>query len=108
MTFEGDNNVLLQQVSKELVKEYSSGLKKGKFPERLSYLNDPSFKEPLNFSDVTCPKFQIKLFKKRENDAILRVLKAIENFKSQGMVGEEAWNESCDVASQCGRAYIVR
>jgi hypothetical protein len=76
---------LLQQVSKELVKDYSNGLKKGKFGDRLSYLNDPAFKEPLSFNDFSCPKLLIKLFKKREADAIVRVLKAIESFKSKGL-----------------------
>jgi len=105
LTYEGDNNILLQQVAKELLKEYKYGKKSGKFPQRLSYLN--SMKQfCVNVpTDLNSPDFQSIAFKTRE--AVL--LKKIEESISQsGMSTYDAWNEFCDLGAKCGKAYMER
>ena len=82
LTYEGDNFVLLSQTCRQLVYDYQQGISKKKFPDRLSYLNNPiEFEENrrkflensnMNFRDE---KFQMFMFQWRENYLIKRVLR---------------------------------
>ncbi|QCD86232.1 acyl-coenzyme A oxidase 3, peroxisomal-like [Vigna unguiculata] len=111
-TFEGDNNVLMQQISKALFAEYVA-CQKQKKPFSglgLEHMNKPL---PVIPSHLTTPtirssEFQIDLFHLRERDLLRRFAEEVSEYQSRGESKESAFILSYQLAEDLGRAFSER
>ncbi|KAM0915873.1 hypothetical protein ACQ4PT_010532 [Festuca glaucescens] len=111
-TFEGDNNVLLQQVSKALYAELAATQKKKK-PFKglgLEHLNGPCPVIPVS---LTCgilrsSKFQMDLFCLRERDLLKQFTKEVSHYLAQGESREKAFMLSYQIGEDLARAFTER
>ncbi|KAJ0989396.1 hypothetical protein J5N97_007752 [Dioscorea zingiberensis] len=111
-TFEGDNNILMQQVSKALLAEYIAAQKKKK-PFKglgLEHMNYPSPVIPSNLTrDVLRSiKFQTDIFCLRERDLLNRFASEVSQLQTQGASKENAMILSYQLAEELGRAFSER
>ncbi|CAA7397442.1 unnamed protein product [Spirodela intermedia] len=111
-TFEGDNNILMQQVSKALLAEYITAQRRRK-PLKglgLEHMNDPSPVIPANLtsSDVRSIQFQTDILCLRERDLLGRLAKEISDHQARGERKEYAFILSYQVAEELGRAFSDR
>lgn len=111
-TFEGDNNVLMQQVSKALLGEYIASQKK-KTPFKglgLEHMNDPCPVIPSNLSvsAIRNIKFQTDVFCLRERDLLKRFAAEVFQYQSQGESKENAVLLSYQLAEELARAFTER
>ncbi|KAK4577704.1 hypothetical protein RGQ29_027997 [Quercus rubra] len=111
-TFEGDNNVLMQQVSKALLAVYIAAKKSNK-PFKgfgLEHMNNPCPVIPsrLTSSTLRCSKFQTDAFFLRERDLLNRFAAEVSQFQAQGESKEYAFILSYQLAEDLGRAYSER
>lgn len=111
-TFEGDNNVLMQQVSKALLAVYIAAKKSNK-PFKgfgLEHMNNPCPVIPsqLTSSTLRCSKFQTDAFLLRERDLLNRFAAEVSQFQAQGESKEYAFILSYQLAEDLGRAYSER
>ncbi|KAJ3692286.1 hypothetical protein LUZ60_012636 [Juncus effusus] len=111
-TFEGDNNVLMQQVSKALLGEYISVQKKKK-PFKglgLEHMNGPLPVIPtdLTSSILRGSKFQTDIFCLRERDLLNRFAEEVASYQVQGKSKEKALLLSYQIAEDLARAFTER
>ncbi|KAE8076002.1 hypothetical protein FH972_014679 [Carpinus fangiana] len=111
-TFEGDNNVLMQQVSKALLAEYIAAKKRNK-PFKgmgLEHMNNPCPVIPsqLTSSTLRCSKFQNDALCLRERDLLNRFAAEISQYQAQGESKEYAFILSYQLAEDLGRAFTER
>ncbi|MQL80848.1 hypothetical protein Taro_013308 [Colocasia esculenta] len=111
-TFEGDNHVLMQQVSKSLLAEYIAALKRNK-PLRafgLEHMNNPcpSIPDNLSSSAVRGSQFQMDVFYLRERDLLSRLAKEVSKYQGRGESKEYAAILSYQVAEELGKAFAER
>ncbi|XP_015953674.1 acyl-coenzyme A oxidase 3, peroxisomal [Arachis duranensis] len=111
-TFEGDNNVLMQQISKALLGEFIVCQTKKK-PFRglgLEHMNNPAPVIPsqLTSSILMSREFQLDLFHLRERDLLRRFAAEVSQYQTQGESKESAFNLSYQVAEDLGRAFSER
>ncbi|CAD5177408.1 unnamed protein product [Musa acuminata subsp. malaccensis] len=111
-TFEGDNNVLMQQVSKALLAEYIAAHKR-KSPFKglgLEHMNDPCPIIPSNLNSCTLrsSKFQLDLFCLRERDLFGRYANEVSQYQAQGETKEKAVLLSYQLAGDLARAFAER
>ncbi|CAM8878388.1 unnamed protein product [Rhodiola kirilowii] len=112
LTFEGDNNVLMQQVSKALFAEYVAAKKK-KVPFKglgLEHMNKP---QPVIPSSVTSStlrssQFQNDILCLRERDLLNRFAGEVSQHLSKGLSRESAFMTSYVLAEDLGRAFSER
>ncbi|KAL8138458.1 hypothetical protein V2J09_004459 [Rumex salicifolius] len=109
LTFEGDNNVLMQQVSKALLSEYISA-KKQKKPFKglwLEHMNGdlPLIPSQLTISNLRCSKFHTDIFYLRERDLLNHFVEEISQHQKQGRSREYALALSYQIAEDLGRAF---
>lgn len=111
-TFEGDNNVLMQQISKALFAEYVACQKKNKpfSGLGLEHMNKPLPVIPsqLTSSTVRSSEFQIDLFQLRERDLLRRFAEEVSGYQSRGESKESAFILSYQLAEDLGRAFSER
>uniref|UniRef100_A0A2K1WRX5 Acyl-coenzyme A oxidase n=1 Tax=Populus trichocarpa TaxID=3694 RepID=A0A2K1WRX5_POPTR len=111
-TFEGDNNVLMQQVSKALLSEYAAAKKKNK-PFKglgLEHMNGPVPVIPSNLTSSTLrsSQFQMNAFCLRERDLLNRFAAEVSLYQSKGESKEHAFILSYQLAEDLGRAFSDR
>ncbi|KAB2611651.1 acyl-coenzyme A oxidase 3 [Pyrus ussuriensis x Pyrus communis] len=111
-TFEGDNNVLMQQVSKALLAEYIAAQKRGK-PFKalgLEHMNKPCPVIPsqLTSSTLQCSQFQMDAFCLRERDLLNRFAMEVSQRQKQGESKEYSIILSYQLAGDLGRAFADR
>lgn len=111
-TFEGDNNVLMQQVSKALLAEYIATQKRGK-PFKalgLEHMNKPCPVIPsqLTSSTLQCSQFQMDAFCLRERDLLNRFAMEVSQRQKQGESKEYSIILSYQLAGDLGRAFADR
>ncbi|EGC29627.1 hypothetical protein DICPUDRAFT_158763 [Dictyostelium purpureum] len=94
MTYEGDNHVLLQQVSRNLLVE----LQKGRYT--LTSANHDS--------NIHSYDFQIQSLKWRESNLVQTLSSRIMAQLDQGRSLEQGWNTCLDVVTQLGKAFVDR
>lgn len=108
-TFEGDNNVLMQQVSKALLGEYlkTQKLKKPFEGLGLEHMNNPSPVIPINLTSsiIKTSEFQMDLFCLRERDLLTRFASQVSELQARGESKEHAIIQSYQLASELGRAF---
>ncbi|XP_040863443.1 acyl-coenzyme A oxidase 3, peroxisomal isoform X2 [Glycine max] len=111
-TFEGDNNVLMQQISKALFAEYVASQKKKKpfSGLGLEHMNKPLPVIPsqLTSSYIRNSEFQIDLFHLRERDLLRRFAEEVSEYQSRGESKESAFILSYQLAEELGRAFSER
>ncbi|OAY80584.1 Acyl-coenzyme A oxidase 3, peroxisomal [Ananas comosus] len=111
-TFEGDNNVLMQQVSKALLGEYVAAQKR-KIPLRglgLEHINEPcpDIPENLTSSILRSFKFQTDIFCLRERDLLKRYADEVSQYQAKGESKERATLLSYPLAEDLARAFTER
>ncbi|XP_047081191.1 acyl-coenzyme A oxidase 3, peroxisomal-like [Lolium rigidum] len=111
-TFEGDNNVLLQQVSKALYAEFVATQKK-KRPFKglgLEHLNGPCPVIPdcLTSGILRSSKFQMDLLCLRERDLLNQFTKEVSQYLAQGESREKAFMLSYQIGEELARAFTER
>ncbi|BBN04025.1 acyl-CoA oxidase [Marchantia polymorpha subsp. ruderalis] len=109
LTFEGDNNVLMQQVSKALLADYFSSLKRKKPVKSvgLDHMNAPRPIIPAKFTSdlLRNSKFQLALFQLRERDLLERLAEDVTQRVSRGVSPAEAANQSYQLGCRLGEAF---
>ncbi|XP_055807401.1 acyl-coenzyme A oxidase 3, peroxisomal-like isoform X1 [Solanum dulcamara] len=111
-TFEGDNNVLMQQVSKALFGEYVAA-KRSKKPFKglgLEHMNAsrPVISSTLTSSTMRQAQFQNDIFCLRERDLLERFAAEVSLCQAQGKSKEFAFNLNYQLAEDLGRAFSDR
>ncbi|BFG25096.1 hypothetical protein CerSpe_113690 [Prunus speciosa] len=111
-TFEGDNNVLMQQVSKALLGEYIAAQKRSK-PFKalgLEHMNKPCPVIPsqLTSSTLQSSQFQMDAFCLRERDLLNRFAMEVSERQKQGESKEYSVILSYQLAQDLGRAFSDR
>ncbi|GMN53921.1 hypothetical protein TIFTF001_023057 [Ficus carica] len=111
-TFEGDNNVLMQQVSKALLGEYIAVQKRNK-PFKglgLEHMNraSPVIPSQLTSSTLRSSQFQMDAFCLRERDLLNRFAVEVSNCQKQGQSKEHAFVLRYQLAEDLGRAFSDR
>ncbi|XP_058095758.1 acyl-coenzyme A oxidase 3, peroxisomal-like [Magnolia sinica] len=111
-TFEGDNNVLMQQVSKILLSEYIAAQKKKK-PFKglgLEHMNGPCPVIPaqLTSSDLRSSQFQTEILCLRERDLLKRFATEVSQYQAQGESKDYAVILSYQVAEDLAKAFADR
>ncbi|KAL2466601.1 Acyl-coenzyme A oxidase 3 [Abeliophyllum distichum] len=111
-TFEGDNNVLMQQVSKALLAEYVAAKKRNKpFKELgLEHMNRscPVIPAQLTSSTLRSTQFQNDIFCLRERDLLNRFAAEVSQYQEHGESKESAFVVSYQVAEDLGKAFSDR
>ncbi|EEF37282.1 acyl-CoA oxidase, putative [Ricinus communis] len=111
-TFEGDNNVLMQQVSKALFAEFIAAQKKKK-PFKglgLEHMNGPCLIIPsqLTSTILRSSQFQIGAFCLRERDLLNRFATEVSQHQAKGESKENAFMLGYQLAEDLGRAFSDR
>ncbi|KAK4286111.1 hypothetical protein QN277_002717 [Acacia crassicarpa] len=111
-TFEGDNHVLMQQVSKALLAEYIANRKKNKpfAGLGLDYMNKPQPVIPslLKSFTIRSSQSQIDMFHLRERDLLSRFAAEVSEYQALGESAESAFIQSFQLAEDLGRAFSER
>ncbi|KAK9074404.1 hypothetical protein SSX86_007002 [Deinandra increscens subsp. villosa] len=112
LTFEGDNNVLMQQISKALLAEFLAAKKRNK-PIRglgLEHLNKPAPIIPtqLTSSTLRTTQFQTDIFCLRERDLLQRFVAEVSQLQAQGESKEHIFTVTYQTAEDLGRAFSDR
>ncbi|CAM6085229.1 unnamed protein product [Calypogeia fissa] len=112
LTFEGDNNVLMQQVSKALLADYFSALKRKKPIKSigLEHMNKPPLIVParLDSSTLRNPEFQVALLQLRERVLLERLAVDVSQRIQRGTSPTEAANQSYQLGGRLGEAFAEK
>lgn len=116
VTWEGDNTVLLQQVSSSLLKEFKTQFGKGDFRGMLSYLShyvglELRDKNPIKRSrrseqHLLDVEFYEEAFEYREARLLRNLVHKLRTSKNKSPFW--AWNEALDIADSLARAHVDR
>ncbi|KAK9689791.1 hypothetical protein RND81_09G081300 [Saponaria officinalis] len=109
LTFEGDNNVLMQQVSKALFGEFMACQKlkrpfKGLWLEHMNS-SSPLIPSQLTSSDLRSSQFQTDIFCLRERDLLNRFVAEVSAHLKHGRSKEQAFVLNYQLAEDLGRAF---
>ncbi|KAJ9563680.1 hypothetical protein OSB04_008840 [Centaurea solstitialis] len=112
LTFEGDNNVLMQQISKALLAEFLAAKKRNK-PIKglgLEHLNKPApiIPSKLTSSTLRTTRFQTDIFCLRERDLLHRFVKEVSEHQALGENIEHIFATTHQLAEDLGRAFSDR
>ncbi|KAJ0053714.1 hypothetical protein Pint_02364 [Pistacia integerrima] len=111
-TFEGDNNVLMQQVSKALLAEYIAAKTRNNSFKGLGleHMNKPCPVIPsqLASSILRSSQFQMDAFCLRERDLLSRFALEVSQHQARGQSKEYAFILSYQLAEDLGRAFSDR
>ncbi|KAK8648115.1 hypothetical protein V6N13_128877 [Hibiscus sabdariffa] len=111
-TFEGDNNILMQRVSKALFGEYMEAQKRNKAFKGLGleHMNEPCPVIPslLNSTTLRCSRFQMDALCLRERDLLNRFVADVSKCKAEGKSTQQAFLMCYQLAEDLGRAFSDR
>eukprot|EP00270_Netrium_digitus_P019609 TRINITY_DN7772_c0_g4_i2.p1 TRINITY_DN7772_c0_g4~~TRINITY_DN7772_c0_g4_i2.p1 ORF type:complete len:699 (+),score=165.27 TRINITY_DN7772_c0_g4_i2:47-2143(+) len=111
-TFEGDNNVLMQTVSKSLLADYWQAQKKGQPLQGLGleHINSPSAVVPpvLTSISLRSESFLLDIFRLRERDLLEKFVAEVGACLKEGKAMAVALNESYQLGGDLGRAHTER
>ncbi|XP_071705503.1 acyl-coenzyme A oxidase 3, peroxisomal-like [Rutidosis leptorrhynchoides] len=112
LTLEGDNNILMQQVSKVLLMKVLAAKKRNKLIKGLGleHLNTPAPMIPtqLTSSTLRTSQFQNDIFCLRERDLIHHFVTEFSQRQAQGRRNEHIFTETYQIAEDLGRAFSDR
>ncbi|KAL8140414.1 hypothetical protein V2J09_006435 [Rumex salicifolius] len=109
LTFEGDNNILMQQLSKALLSEYAAADKQ-KRPLKglwLEHMNGdrPVIPAQLTDSNLRSSQFQTDVFCLRERDLLSHLVDELSLHQKQGQSRQNAMALSYQLSEDLGRAF---
>ncbi|KAJ4842209.1 Acyl-coenzyme A oxidase 3, peroxisomal [Turnera subulata] len=111
-TFEGDNNVLMQQVSKALLGEYLAAKRQNKPLKSLglAHMDEscPVIPSQLTSSILRSSQFQVDTFRIRERDLLQRFAAEVSDYQAKGETKESAILLAYQLAEDLGRAFADR
>ncbi|KAE8733746.1 Acyl-coenzyme A oxidase 3, peroxisomal [Hibiscus syriacus] len=111
-TFEGDNNILMQQVSKALFAEYVMAQKRNKVFKGLGLEHMikpcPVIPSQLTSTTLRCSQFQMDALCLRERELLNRFVADVSQCLAKGESKEQAFNMSYQVAEDLGKAFSDR
>lgn len=111
-TFEGDNHILMQQVSKALLAEYMAAKKRNKAFKGmgLEHMNKPCPIIPSQLTSTTLrsSRFQMDALCLRERDLLNRLVADLSQRQAKGENYERAFTMSYQLAEDLGRAFSDR
>ncbi|KAJ4837455.1 hypothetical protein Tsubulata_051278 [Turnera subulata] len=111
-TFEGDNNVLMQRVSKEVLAEFLAAKKHNKLLSRLGleHINEPCPVIPsqLTSAILRSSQFQINAFRLRERDLLNLFAAKVSENQQKGQSKEYAHYQAYQLSKDLGRAFSDR
>lgn len=108
LTYEGDNHILLQAVTKSILPEFVRGLKKGGiFEGHFSYLNDRVAlqKADVSHMDLRSSLFPQTVLRRREAAVFAQLSSLLQKKKSTGMSYMDAFNSSALLVEEAARAH---
>nr|XP_043625835.1 acyl-coenzyme A oxidase 3, peroxisomal-like [Erigeron canadensis] len=112
LTLEGDNNVLMQQVSKALLMEMVAAKKRNKEIQGmgLEHLNKPApiIPSQLTSSALRTAQLQTDIFRLRERDLLHRFVTEVSQRQAQGESKEHIFSVTYQIAEDLGRAFSDR
>nr|XP_043621251.1 acyl-coenzyme A oxidase 3, peroxisomal-like [Erigeron canadensis] len=112
LTFEGDNNVLMQQISKALLAEFLGAKKRNKPIQGLGleHLNKvkPVIPSQLTSFTLRTTQFQTDIFCLRERDLLHRFVSQVSQHQAQGENIEHIFTVTYQIAEDLGRAFADR
>ncbi|KAL1812789.1 hypothetical protein ACET3Z_022854 [Daucus carota] len=109
-TFEGDNNVLMQQVSKALLSEFLSA-KKSNIPLSrdlgLEHMNNssPVIPSQLTSSILRSIQFQTDILCLREGDLLKSFAEEVSHYQAQGLSKQKTLTMTYQLAEDLGKAF---
>ncbi|KAI0558336.1 acyl-CoA oxidase [Gracilaria domingensis] len=108
VTYEGDNHILLQAVTKSVLPEFVRGVKDGAmFKGHFSYLNDRHKLRDADLSalDVGSVEFARIVFRRREAAVFARLANRLQVVQKNGMTALEAFNSCGVLVEEAARAH---
>ncbi|KAJ4850820.1 hypothetical protein Tsubulata_037026, partial [Turnera subulata] len=112
LTFEGDNNVLMQRVSKELLSEFLAAKKQNRPLNSfgLEHMNEPCPVIPsqLTTSTLRSSQFQIAAFRLRERDLLHRFAAVVSKYQAMGETKEQAIDLAYHISKDLSKALSDR
>lgn len=108
VTFEGDNKILLQAVTKAMMPEFIAGVKRGGFFKgHFAYLNNRHElrNADVDSMDIRSPLFGRKVMQRREAAMFARLTKELQMRRMKGMSGFDAWNDLAMLVEDAARAH---
>eukprot|EP00871_Galdieria_phlegrea_P004890 jgi/Galph1/5401/GphlegSOOS_G4057.1 len=105
LTYEGDNLVLLQQVSRSVLHDFLQQMKSKRMTGALSYLNDPSLLSGALPEDIYSIDYSRIVLRRLEAKLLANLAQELARRNKQGKSSFEAWNECLDLAAEVGRAH---
>lgn len=109
LTYEGDNHILLQAVTRTILPEFVRGFKSGgKFRGHFSYLNDRAGLKNVELStlDPRSPLFAMTILRRREAALYATLAAEIQKKIGAGMSPLNAFNSSAVLVEDAGRAHV--
>lgn len=108
LTYEGDNHILLQAVTKIVLPEFVKGLKSGgPFQGHFAYLNDREALRKVDLStlDPRDKMYGLTIMRRREAAVFARLAAAIQKNIGGGMSSTVAFNSSAILVEEAARAH---
>lgn len=108
LTYEGDNHILLQAVTKTMLAEFMNGARNMEFKGHFSYLKDPVALRDTKLEDIDVrdlERFGIVVLRRREAAVYAKLAAALQKRGKVGMSGLEAFNECAELVEEAGKAH---
>ncbi|CAN8075497.1 unnamed protein product [Agarophyton chilense] len=108
VTYEGDNHILLQAVTKSVLPEFVRGVKNGNvFKGHFSYLNDRNALRDVDLKgkDVSSVEFAKIVFRRREAAVFARLTNRLQMMQKNGLTALEAFNCCGIVVEEAARSH---
>lgn len=109
LTYEGDNHILLQAVTKSVLPEFLKGVKNdGVFKGHFAYLNDRDAlrKTDVSSMDARSPIFAQVVMQRRESATFAKLIAALDKKQKMGMTRMAAFNSSAVLVEEAARAHV--
>ena len=103
LTYEGDNYVLLQQVSRALLRGSATNESR---VQLAGLKTDEEVKNRCDSAYLRCPDAQLRAFTLRESDLCARLNEEYAAAKSSGMNPGDAFQTCAVLAAEAGRAHV--
>lgn len=108
LTYEGDNHILLQAVTKTMLAEFLQGVRsKQGFSGHFAYLNDRAALREVKLSsmDVRDARFTQIILRRREAAVYAKLTTTLEKKGRAGMTGLDAFNDTAVLVEEAGKAH---
>ena len=107
LTYEGDNHILLQAVTKTMLGEFIKGARNGVFKGHFAYLND---RKKLNIDlegvDMRSPTFAAIVMRRREAAVFAKLAATLAKSERMGVSRMDAFNDSAVLVEEVARAHV--